>query len=146
MDSFRELMDLLRRVDPVPERVRGFAVEARDMASRWDGSTGLSLVSDTALAPPPGVRSGSATRHLEFAGAGLGLVVQLVADGVERLTLVGLVVPPSIEVEVRYPTGSSRVLADGQGGFRMTGVPAGPLSFALHPEGAQAVATEWLVG
>ncbi|SHE51006.1 hypothetical protein [Streptoalloteichus hindustanus] len=141
-DPLWALLDLLRRIDPVPERVRAVA----RVAVREAGApAGLALVADHDLGRDTGVRSRGIRRQWEFAGAGTGLAVQLTTSADGTLELVGLVTPAKATVTARTPSRSIETDADPVGWFHARGVPSGPLSLVVHPPGGAPSATPWMV-
>nr|BFF02383.1 hypothetical protein GCM10020241_40580 [Streptoalloteichus tenebrarius] len=135
-------MDLLRRIDPVPDRVRVAGHAARLVAG---GPALLRLVSEREPAPDSGLRTGRARRQWEFDGPSAGVTVQLTESRDGTWELVGLVSPSPAGITARTPVGASATVSDPLGWFRLAGVHPGPVSLVVHVPGADPVATPWLV-
>lgn len=145
-----EVAVMFQLLDPVPEHVLAAAMAAPEVVAAWrDLDAGLlDVLFDTATLPvAAGVRSGGGARLVTFGDSTESCTVEIEV-GVEpsgTLRLVGLVVPAGPgELEVRHPSGTKRVPVDELGRFRADGVPSGPLSFVVHPNGDRTATTDWI--
>lgn len=145
-----EVAVMFQLLDPVPDHVMVAAMTAPEVVAAWrDLDAGLlEILADSALQPvSAGMRSGGGPRLVTFGDSADSCTVE-VEVGVEpsgTLRLVGLVLPTGPgELEVRHPAGAKRVPVDELGRFRAEGVPAGPLSFVLHPNGERTATTDWI--
>jgi len=145
-----EVAVMFHLLDPVPDHVLVAAMAAPEVVAAWrDLDAGLlDILADSALQPmAAGMRSGGGPRLVTFGDSADSCTVE-VEVGVEpsgTLRLVGLVLPTGPgELEVRHPGGVLRVSVDELGRFRASGVPSGPLSFVLHPNGERTATTDWI--
>ncbi len=130
------------RLDPVPDECTAAATAAfplrtidKELATLDYDSL---LDDDPQPARPPG-----GSRHLTFVAKGLCVEVDVGEDG-----LLGRLVPPKVaEIELRWPGGSTSVAADESGGFSVSAVPTGPISFRCQcgsSDTALPVVTDWV--
>jgi hypothetical protein len=130
-----ELGDLLRRCDPVPERVYRDAVEAFALAQVPDGWRILEPLDDLALVRAAG-------RALRFGDDEITVEVEL-RRLPWRVELAGLV-SPRAQIEDVTVAGV-RVVPDAAGYFRVADLPSGPVRVAVHRPGRETVATRWFL-
>jgi hypothetical protein len=123
-----ELAVLLRRCDPVPDRVIADAQAAFALASVPDDWKVLEQLSDVAL-----VRSGGVS--FRFGDKDFTIEVEL-RRLPWRLQLVGMISPVT-DVEV----GGRRIRPDAGGFFRVDDLPRGPLRIVVR--GKQTRVTRW---
>jgi hypothetical protein len=127
------LADLFDELDPVPARLWDVPLP------RCTDSALLSLLSDTALAVPVGMRGGGGTRTLRFSGAGTRVDLQLESVAGFGVRAWGLVRPVLRSVVVSWPAGSLAARVDSVGWFQAD-LPTGPLRFLVGP-----LSTGWFV-
>jgi hypothetical protein len=144
-----EVAVMFRLLDPMPDHVMVAAMSAPEVISAWrDLDSGLlEILADSAVQPvAAGMRSGGGPRLVTFGdNADCTVEVEVGVEPAGTLRLVGLVLPTGPgELEVRHPAGAKRVPVDELGRFRAEGVPAGPLSFVLHPNGERTATTDWI--
>jgi hypothetical protein len=132
------LADMFDQLDPVPARLRDVPLP------RCTDSALLSLLSDTALAVPVGMRGGGGPRTLRFAGAGTRVDLQLESVAGLGVRALGLVRPVRSSVVVSWPGGSLLARVDSVGWFQAD-VPAGPLRLLLRRSGLPSLSTGWFV-
>ncbi|MFN2608842.1 MAG: hypothetical protein ABR511_13290 [Acidimicrobiales bacterium] len=138
------LRELAGRIDPEPPELASAAVAAFSWRTIDDDLARLtydSLLDDDRLV---GVRGDGGPRQLTFEGHGLNVEVE-VGEG---RSLVGQLVPPrAADVEVRWPGGTTSVMADDLGRFSLVGAPAGPVSLRCRLRGdpGRSVQTDWVV-
>ncbi|WNV91102.1 hypothetical protein [Umezawaea sp. Da 62-37] len=146
MTADRDLLDalaaVLDRIDPVPPHLAGAALfhPPTDTAL-------MTLLADSALTAPAGVRGDGGTRTLRFTGP--GTTVDLRLDTVPHLGVRTLgLVSPAVEgstVQATWPTGTSTAAVDRIGGFHLDPLPAGPLRFVLRRPARPDLGTGWFV-
>jgi len=129
------LAEVFTRFDPVPAGIGRAAVRAGALTGRASGL--LALVVD---GTPGGVRGGG--RIVGFAGAGGRIDAEI--DGAGPAVELTGVASVAGELWVRWPGGARRVDVDTWGRFVVSGLPAGPLSFAVG--GDRVAVGSWFVG
>jgi hypothetical protein len=148
-----ELAELLRRFDPVPDRV----LDAARASLGWRTLEAdlAQLIADSRLATGAAVR-GEPPRLLTFqAGDRITIELEVSELGDQhggRLRVLGQLVPPRpARIRAERPDGTVEVAADPLGRFALRDLSRGPLRLTCRPlgpdgepEGAEAH-TEWLV-
>jgi hypothetical protein len=134
------LADMFDVVDPVPARLWDVVLP------RCTDSAVMSLLSDTAMAVPAGMRGGGGPRTLRFAGTGTTVDLQLESVAGLGVRALGLVHPVHgrSSVVASWPGGAQVAVVDSVGWFQAD-VPAGPLRFLLRRPGLPSLATGWFV-
>ena len=133
-----ELSTLLRRLDPLPDKVIADAERAGTQLGSDRRPRRLELVLDTAAEIPAGVRGRSSARRLDFDRDGTLLSIEIIPDG-PVVRLVGLIDP------VHWPAGHAESTVDDVGCFRFGVLPAGPLRTEIRACGQATTDTSWFV-
>lgn len=138
------LRALGRRLDPPPDSISADATAA--YGERTVGTEAATLSYDSLLdddALRSGVPPSGQARHLRFVSHDLSVELDVGGGG-----LTGHLVPPTAAaIELRWPGGSTGVVADDQGSFAVTSIPTGPVSLRCRPHSSPAapsVVTDWV--
>lgn len=150
--ELRELADLFRSCDPVPERALAGAYAAMSRRAGYQDPVSLRLIGDSAESwakvrsiglPEP--------RVLTFAMPGRVLELELAPVEEDRYQVSGLVLnraggaPPTGGVVLRHRSGECAGALDEHGAFQVPDVPRGPLSVVFRPLRSAPAVTDWLV-
>ncbi|HEU0042072.1 MAG TPA: hypothetical protein VFQ15_06970 [Jiangellaceae bacterium] len=125
-----QLRDMLAAIDSPPEAL----VEAAKASLAWrtiDAEL-ATLVSDSAMAAGPTVRSFEPPRVLTFETADTMLVIEIAKERRVRRVLGQVIEPGAGSVEIRHADGVMSVTADELGRFKAAPVPDGPLSITCR--------------
>ncbi|WP_289009839.1 hypothetical protein [uncultured Thermomonospora sp.] len=140
-----ELLQLVRAAfaayDPVPQHV---LADAR-AALRWrEADAAPARLVETGQDRRTPVLRETGARLLTFTGGGLTVELEVSGAG-PAYQLAGQLLPPAQAlVRVRHTGGELAGHAEAAGQFVVEGVPAGPVSLLILPDGGSPVVTDWI--
>ncbi|RKT84882.1 hypothetical protein SAMN05421805_10174 [Saccharopolyspora antimicrobica] len=150
--ELRELRELFRCSDPVPERALAGAYAAMSRRMAYQDADSLRLIGDSAESSAKVRSIGPAEpRVLTFAMPGRVLELDLAPVAEDRYQVSGLVLnraggtPPTGDVVLRHRSGECAGALDEHGAFRVLDVPRGPLSVVFRPLRSAPAVADWLV-